>query len=169
MPRFIRFILVFVVVVCSILSAHKLQAQRGELDYAVGMRFGTGTGLSVQKFLTNRKAVEGILYTRWRGFNLCGLMHFHERIVGSVKGLKWYYGGGAHVGYYTYYAGHPGWQNDRDKGGLTVAGFDGILGMEFYFPDLPVQISVDWKPEFNVIGWSGFGGDNGAISVRWRF
>jgi hypothetical protein len=165
--KYVLLSLLLAVLCCT--NVNEVQAQRGELDYAVGLRLGSGTGLTVQKFLTDRKVVEGILYTRWRGFNLCGLIHFHERIVGNVKGLKWYYGGGAHVGYYTYYAGHPGWQNDRDKAGLTVAGFDGILGMEFYFPDLPVQISVDWKPEFNVIGWSGFGADNGAISVRWRF
>lgn len=164
-----RSFLIVVTVLSLVLCAEKANAQRGELDYAIGLRLGPGTGLSVQKFKTDRKVIEGILYTRYRGFNLCGLMQFHERLTRSVKGLKYYYGGGAHVGRYSYYAGHPAWRNEANKGSEVVIGFDAVLGLEFYLPDLPVQVSVDWKPEYNVVGWSGFSPDNGAISVRWRF
>ena len=164
-----RPLLVLATALLFLFSSERASAQRGELDYAVGLRLGSGTGLSVQKFRTDRKVIEGILYTRYRGFNLCGLMQFLERLTKSVKGLKYYYGGGAHVGRYSYYAGHPAWTNEANRGSEVVVGFDAILGLEFYLPDLPVQISVDWKPEYNVVGWSGFGADNGAISVRWRF
>jgi hypothetical protein len=50
-----------------------------------------------------------------------------------------------------------------------VVGLDGILGLEYSFVGIPINISVDWKPAFNFAGHSGFWADGGAISIRYIF
>jgi hypothetical protein len=51
----------------------------------------------------------------------------------------------------------------------TVIGIDGILGIEYNFEEVPINIGVDWKPAFNLTGYSGFWGDGGALSIRYIF
>jgi len=41
--------------------------------------------------------------------------------------------------------------------------------MEFIFSEVPINIGLYWKPIFNVVGYSGFWGDGGALSVRFIF
>ncbi len=141
-------------------------AQRGQLEYAVGLRLGPATGLSVQYFRTSEKVVEGILYTRYRGFSLAGLYELHHKAF-DVRGLRWFGGFGAHISSYRWFSGHPIWE-DSFPGARLMCGVDGIIGLEYFLPDIPVQIAVDWKPEYQLIGWSGWMMDSGAISVRWR-
>jgi hypothetical protein len=51
----------------------------------------------------------------------------------------------------------------------TVIGVDGILGLEYNFSEVPINISIDWKPAFNLVGYSRFFGDGGALSLRYIF
>ena len=51
----------------------------------------------------------------------------------------------------------------------TVIGIDGIIGLEYSFTEIPINVSIDWKPVLNIIGYSGFWGDGGALSVRYMF
>ena len=34
-------------------------------------------------------------------------------------------------------------------------GSDGIIGIEYTFQEIPVNISADWKPEFKFINYTG--------------
>ena len=52
---------------------------------------------------------------------------------------------------------------------LSVIGIDGILGMEYNIQEIPFNISLDWKPAFNLIGYTGFWGDEIALSIRFIF
>ncbi|HBZ20540.1 MAG TPA: hypothetical protein DEO60_05385, partial [Bacteroidales bacterium] len=44
-------------------------------DYktGVGLRLGFSNGLTIKHFVSQRSALEGLLSTRWRGFELTGL------------------------------------------------------------------------------------------------
>jgi hypothetical protein len=53
--------------------------------------------------------------------------------------------------------------------GPVAVGLDGIIGLEYALPDAPLSISLDWKPAFNILGPVGLVGDEGALSVRYRF
>jgi hypothetical protein len=135
-------------------------------DYntGVGFRGGFSNGLTVKHFVGSHSAFEGILSSRWRGFQVTGLYEIHNQFF-DVERFHWYFGGGAHVGF---------WNGDYAKWGdpgimYTVVGIDGILGLEYNFREIPINLSLDWKPAFNFIGYSGFWADGGALSIRYIF
>src|SRR5690606_17796772 len=101
-------------------------------DYltGVGLRLGSSNGLSIKHFLSDRAALEGILHTRWRGLLITGLYEVHQDI-NEVEGLRWFYGGGAHIGTWNANRGNPRW-GDRSEG-HTVVGIDGIIGLDYKF------------------------------------
>lgn len=135
-------------------------------DYntGIGLRGGFSSGITVKHFLSNNSALEGILSTRWQGFNLTGLYEVHNHPF-AVGGLSWYYGFGGHLGFWD--GDHVDWGH-HDKT-YTVIGIDGILGLEYSFAEVPFALSLDWKPAWNVFGHSGFWGDGGAFSIRYAF
>ncbi|HAQ18010.1 MAG TPA: hypothetical protein DCR40_02105 [Prolixibacteraceae bacterium] len=135
-------------------------------DYytGIGLRAGWGTGLTVKHFLGEKAAVEGILDSRWRGFSLTGLFEIHNQAF-EVDRLNWYYGFGGHIGFWN--GKNVGWADNHDN--YTVIGIDGILGLEYNFDFMPINLSIDWKPALNLVGASGFWGDGGALSIRYIF
>lgn len=84
--------------------------------------------------------------------------------------MYWYVGGGAHIGFFDDRY-HVGWGTSTGRT-YTVIGVDGIIGLEYVFADIPINISADWKPAINLVGHNNnsyFWGDNGALSVRYIF
>ncbi len=139
-------------------------------DYytAVGIRGGMSNGVTVKHFLSRVDAVEGIVATRWGGFIVTGLYEFVHEF--KTPGLNWYYGFGVHLGYWNGSRSEkPGWWELEHDGGVTIMGADGILGIEYTFEDVPINISIDWKPVFNMLGYSGWWGDQAAASIRYTF
>jgi hypothetical protein len=139
-------------------------ASAQDYNTGVGLRLGFSNGLTIKHFLSQRTAVEGLLATRWRGFEIAGLFEIHNEAF-DVDRLKWYFGGGAHIGF---------WNGDNTHWGdtgtnYTIIGVDGILGIEYSFSEVPVNLSLDWKPAFNLTGYTGFWGDGGALSIRYIF
>jgi len=131
-------------------------------DRAVGIRAGFPYGVTGKMMLNNVSAAEIILASRYNGFVVTGLYEL-QYDISSVSGLAWYAGFGAHVGFY----GDRYWDDDEKDGGM-VLGPDGIIGLDYTFDSLPINISLDWKPGFHLIG-NGFAGDNGALSIRLVF
>jgi hypothetical protein len=133
-------------------------------DYqtGVGLRAGFSNGLTIKHFVSNKAAFEGILSTRWQGFDITGLYEIHNQSAFDVEHLNWYYGFGAHIG--SYNANNVPWGTSG-----AVVGIDGILGIEYNFSEAPINIGLDWKPAFNLIGNSQFWGDGGALSIRYIF
>ena len=137
-----------------------------QYENAIGFRGGFTQGITFKHFLGSANALEGILATRWSGFSLTGLHEIHANAF-EVEGLNWYYGGGGHVGLYNGDISNR-YFDDPSKS-YTVIGLDGILGIEYNIGEIPINISLDWKPAFNLVGYLGFWGDNGAFSVRYYF
>lgn len=155
-------IVITFLIVFGFVSASKAQ------DYktGVGLRGGFESGLTVKHFTGEKSAFEFILASRWRGFNITGLYEVHNLAFNEER-LKWFIGFGGHVGFwdgnYTHkYWGEPGVS-------YTVAGIDGILGLEYNFNEVPINLSLDWKPAFNIVGYSGWWADGGALSIRYIF
>jgi len=134
-------------------------------DYrtGIGLRAGPYYGLTVKHFTGSKTALEGLL-TRWSGIDITVLYEIHYRAF-DVNGLNWYFGLGGHIGF---------WEGSHLNNGTagtnyTIIGLDGILGLEYNFSEVPVNISVDWKPAFNIIGYSEFWPLGGAFSIRYVF
>jgi len=135
-------------------------------DYktSLGLRAGLPYGLTVKHFLGKYNALEGILASRWHGFIITGLYE-NEHWTGQYPGLNWFWGVGAHVGFWD--AGYNPYIDEVYTG--SVIGADAILGIEYTFDEIPLNLSLDLLPSFNIIGSTGWGGINGGLSIRYVF
>jgi hypothetical protein len=145
-----------------LLLALTLSAAAQEYETGIGLRGGFANGITIKHFTGADKAVEGILTSRWHGFLITGLFEFHEPL--KHDGFSWFYGFGAHAGFFGGYNDHPWFDDDRD---YVVLGVDGIIGLEYVFDEVPISLSLDWKPAINLSGHSGFSGSDGAFSIRY--
>lgn len=138
-------------------------------DYntGIGVRGGFFNGLTIKHFISDRAALEGLFTTRWSGFGITGLYEIHNNAF-DIPRLHWYYGVGGHIGFFDGRHTHRYW-GERDQRSYTVIGVDFILGLEYNFTELPINLSVDWKPAFNITGHNGFWYDDGALSLRYIF
>lgn len=135
--------------------------------YAVGLRVGPAFGISGKHFLNRNTAIEGIFQARWRGVIVTGLYEY-SRHAFRTPGLVWYIGGGGHIGYWKdYTASNYWWNYEENPGSILLMGADFILGLEYSFKDIPLNLSIDWKPAVNFFGYVGFWGDMMAISIRY--
>jgi hypothetical protein len=154
-----KYLILLVMVLC--VSA---VAQAQDYNTGIGFRGGYFNGLTVKHFVSNKAAFEGILSSRWRGLQITGLYEIHGEAFNTNR-LNWYYGFGAHIGFWD--GNETQWGNRGTN--YTVIGIDGILGMEYNFIEAPFNISIDWKPSMNLVGYTGFWGDGGALSIRYIF
>jgi hypothetical protein len=154
-------------IVMTLLSVFCLISVSNAQDYktGIGARLGFDQGLTIKHFTSQKSALEFLLATRWRGFEITGLYEVHNQAFNTER-LKWYIGFGGHVGF---------WNGDNTRGwgdpgvNYTVIGVDGILGLEYSFSEVPINIGLDWKPAYNFSGFSGFWADGGALSIRYIF
>jgi hypothetical protein len=157
-----NYILKLMLPLVFLLGASQAHAQ---YDNAVGLRLWYYPGITFKHHISEPGALEFILDTHFGAFNITGLYEHHFPL--GPENLNLYVGGGAHVGYYRY---NP----DRTKywgqyNGGAFLGIDGIVGIEYTFDAAPINLSLDWKPAFNVLGYRQFWGDGGALSVRYAF
>jgi hypothetical protein len=127
-------------------TQHQMGVRLGSIDQALS------TGFTYRYFLNEKSAVEGILSLRSEAIAVGALYERFAPIKG-VEGLQWFYGAGAYVGFQAF-----------ENFGIT-----GIAGMDYTFKEVPVNLSVDWKPELNLIEYVGFRASTVAVSVRFVF
>ena len=155
-----------IVITCLIVFCLVSISYAQDYNTGIGLRAGPYYGLTVKHFMGEKPAFELMLASRWSGFVITGLYEIHN-IAFNTERLKWYIGFGGHIGFwngdYTYrYWGERGTP-------YTVIGIDGILGLEYSFAEVPINIGVDWKPAFDFVGYSHFWADGGALSIRYIF
>ncbi len=141
----------------SILSAFSLSLKAQEYKTAIGFRLGPNSaaiapGFTVKHFINEKNAVEALVGFG-DGLGVCGLYEWHQP-VSSVEHLQWFAGVGAYAAY-------------RTK--TTFIGAAGIIGVDYKFPDIPLNISIDWKPELNLIEKVGFEASGVGLSARITF
>jgi hypothetical protein len=141
-----------------------VNAQNTGSDYttALGFKFYP-TGVSLKSFIKPGRALEGIGYFYSDGFRITGLYELHYDIEG-VDGLKWYIGPGAHIAFWN-----NTWENKYPGNSSTGIGIDGVLGLDYKINGLPINISADWQPSFNFVGYNYFEGGWGGLGIRYTF
>ena len=144
-------ILIALTLIAGVTSFQYASAQ--EYKSALGIRLSSnppvvGNGITFKYFLNEKAALEGIL-----AFNdpvaIGGLFEIHNPV--GTPGLQWFYGAGAYVGFNT----------------VANLGAQGIIGLDYKFQNIPINISLDWKPELNLIEEVSF--EAGAIGFSVRF
>jgi hypothetical protein len=117
----------------SLLVAHSAVAQK--YNTAAGVRLGGGNyGITLQQRVASRITIEGIAGLREREYSGTVLGEYHFGILGPS--LNYYFGAGGHLG------------NNKDTGGF--GGFDGLVGVEYKVAFLPVVLSFDFKPSYEI-------------------
>lgn len=132
---------------------------------SIGLRGGLGGGLTYKMMLNKNSAGEGIIFLGYGGINFTGLYEIVNYDFG-IEELNWFYGGGAHIGFHD---GRALYENDQIgyNENHTLIGLDGIIGIEYTFDEVPLNISIDWKPTFHFIGYTKFWADGAALSIRY--
>jgi len=147
--RKMQWVLLFLV---STFFFNQLQAQ--DYKFGVGLRFSTpaptiGNAVSLKYFLNDRSAIEALISYNPR-FGIGALYELHQQI-GGTPSLNWFYGFGAYFG---------------AESNIVYSGPMGITGIDYKFPNAPVDLSLDWKPELDIAPAINFVPGAFALSAR---
>lgn len=129
-------------------------AKAQDYQTAVGIRLSShdaaiNNSISLKHFVNSNIALEGLL-SFGDPVSLGALVEAHHPINGAA-GLNWLVGGGAYVGF----------------GGVRNFGGQGILGLDYKIASIPLNLSLDWKPELNFIRDISF--EPAAVGFSARF
>lgn len=140
--------------------------------HALGLRLGDGDGfgteISYQLGLTEANRLEVDLGFRsgddFDGFKLTGVYQWVWNLEGN---FNWYAGAGGGLGSYEYDIRVPNGPNvSDDETFLLVAG---QIGISYNFDEIPLQLSIDTRPE---LGFGDYRDDleiDLALGIRYRF
>lgn len=140
------------VAVLAILPLSNVKAQ----NWGVGLIGGFDSGIQVKKYMgANNLDFRGHLHNS--GFQVAGLYEWNHDL-GSNFTL--YYGFGAGLGTWKQTA-------DHDMAfGLDV---EAIVGVEWRIPSVPLALSLDYRPAFEVLPTTGFYAKGFAFGIKYLF
>lgn len=143
--------LFLIVIACS----SKLFAQ--DYKFGLGMRLSNASptisnSVSAKYFIKDASALEALVSFGNR-FGI-GIQYEKHKPIGSESGLCWFYGVGGYVGF---------------QSGDTYLGPSGILGLDYKFKDVPLNLSLDWKPELDIIPKVNLVPDAFGLTARYTF
>ncbi len=140
-------------------------------EHALGLRLGDSDGfgaeISYQKSIGRYNRAEFNL--GWRdsrqfdAFKLSGVYQWVHQLDGN---FNWYYGVGGGLGSVEF---EPVPNGDDNDGLFVFAAGD--IGVEYNF-DIPLLLSLDFRPEIGILGYDGFDNDfdfDIALGIRYQF
>jgi len=135
-------------------------------DYktAIGIRLSNNmpivsNAITLKHFIKDNTAVEGY-FSFSDPLSLGAMLEFYKPF--STPGLQWYYGGGAYLGFGKTYD-----VNKAKDVNTNYFGAQGVVGLDYKFASVPINISLDWKPELNLVSDINF--EPAAIGFSARF
>lgn len=132
--------------------AGALSAQGG--SNAIGIRFGYGAEISYQRPFGKENRLEADLGFNGGGASLSGIYQWVWDLSKVTPGLKWYAGAGATLGVYS---------SDFSVGAV------GQIGTEYNFKEIPLQLSLDYRPSIFVIPSVSGSYDGICLAARYKF
>jgi len=119
---------------------------------ALGVRVGWGGEISYQHTLGAENFLE--VDAGW-GANSVSIGAAYDFQIAPVGPFGFYAGPSAQV-----------WMGGDDD---FVLGVGAQVGLEYIFPSFPLQISLDWRPVFDLIPSTGFGWQSVGLGIRYAF
>lgn len=140
----------FVFIIGSFVSAQGYKT-------AVGFKGGyPGYGsISVKHYLNSINAIEANLGAGLNGLTVQGLYEWNHAL--PTSGLNWYLGVGPNIGLLS---------NKSINGSTFYLSGSGLIGIEYVFENLPLDLALDAGPIIQVIPSFGLGW-GGGIAVRY--
>jgi hypothetical protein len=140
----------------------KTDSMAQNYDHAIGIRLGSYNGINYKTFLNSNKALDLNLSFRnndsLNRFIATGLYEIHVPIE-DVSGLQWYYGAGASIGSYK----------RRDFDGDLFLSADGVIGLDYKFENLPLNLALDWRPRLEITPNANLRTGDLALAIRFTF
>ena len=133
-----------------------VSSQAQSYDSAIGLRLGIPNSITYKKFISESNAIElygGLrTYTGSTFFNVNGAYQIHTPIE-SIDNLQWYYGAGVGAALGS---------------GTTSLALNGYIGLEYWFSDLPLALSIDYVPTYFLVSSDlNFQAGNGNLAIRY--
>lgn len=131
---------------------------------ALGVRLSSAAAninnsISFKQFITEKTAIEA-LFSFGDPIALGALIEFHKPL--ASEGLSYYYGAGGYISFVkTFDPVKQRNETDPNFGG------QGVIGLDYKFSNIPLNISLDWKPELNLVSDINF--EPAAIGFTARF
>jgi hypothetical protein len=139
-----------------------------------GIRAGDNISGTYRMYIKDDQAFEGMFFLGRHGATFTILKEHFQPVLGQIsENLFFEYGYGAHAGF-RYQDHYTVLQRTYDMGDFRttpVLGLDGLVGLEYRFPDLPFLISLDVKPyfEYSTIQIFSLYLKSIGISIKYRF
>lgn len=147
-------LLLGILLLAGLTYSHSLFAQEGQgYKFGIGIRLSNASptlnnSITAKYFLDQSAALEGLLSFGSR-FGIGGLYEIHKPL--NLPGMQWYYGVGGYLGFES---------ND------TYLGPTGTIGLDYKFEKIPLNLSIDWKPELDILPKIAFIPDAFGLSAR---
>jgi hypothetical protein len=155
-----KLIVTALVLIGSGFTAQSQEISKNVLGLRLGDNNGFGTEISYQRGLSDNNRIEANL--GWQNnhnvsaFKLTGIYQWVWEIDNN---FNWYAGAGAGLG---------SWSNSDSNGSFVY--ISGNVGIEYNFEEVPIQLSLDYRPEFGGHGYfnNNYGSDI-ALGIRYKF
>jgi hypothetical protein len=147
-----KFMLMAFVACLAILPLSNVKAQ----NWGVGVVGGFDYGLQVKKYMgANALDFRGHLHNN--GFQVAGLYEWNHDL-GSNFTL--YYGVGAGLGT---------WKATKESDMAFGLDVEGIVGVEWQIPGVPLALSLDYRPAFEILPTTTFYAKGFAFGIKYLF
>lgn len=148
------------ILVCSVFIETHAQGYKT----ALGVRLSSSNAMvnnsiSFKQFISEKAAIEA-LFSFGDPLALGALLELHKPL--APAGLSWYYGGGGYLAFAKKYDA-----NKQREVTDPNFGAQGVVGLDYKFANIPLNLSLDWKPELNIVSDINF--EPAAIGFTARF
>lgn len=146
------------VLLIAVLMVSALAVKAQDYNSAIGLRFGgENAGVTYKQYLGSNALdfTANWHLGEYSSLNVQGLYEFQYNLATN---LDWYWGLGAHVGMW----------GGKDSAALWL-GVDAVIGLEYHIPGVPLAISADYRPGFNLLPETSGGWGDWGLGVKFCF
>jgi len=146
-----------------------------EAKTSMGLRMGSVSGFTLKFIDDDFKALEIIVGGQHDGFRFVGIVQKYTPVaVHRIANFFFVSGIGAHTGYSQFHKNEVKFVNgieyySNQQYTSPIFGGDMMLGFEYHFESLPIDISLDYKPYFELFGQKTFKTDFWDIGFSLRY
>ncbi len=148
----------------AFVSIFTITSQAQNYKTALGVRLSSrnamvNNSVSIKHFINEKTAIEGLV-SFGDPLAFGALIERHKPL--ASEGLSWFYGAGAYLAFVKNVN-----VNTQKTSTDPNLGAMGIVGLDYKFTNIPLNLSLDWKPELNIVSDINF--EPAAIGFSARF